>query len=242
MPTWETDEMLVLNKVGASYGEVRALDNVSMYVDRGEIVALLGANGAGKTSTLRCITGLLKISQGTIRFLGEPIENRRTVDIVGRGISMVFEGRRLFPELTVRENLLAGGFLVRDAAEVRARMAHVYEMFPRLAERRSQLAGSLSGGEQQMLAIARSLMSEPLLLLMDEPSMGLAPRLVDEVFQIMTEINASGTTILLVEQNARRALEIASRAYVLEAGEIVLSGSGVELLDNEAVRAAYLGM
>lgn len=242
MPTWGTDEMLVLNKVGASYGEVRALDNVSINVDRGEIVALLGANGAGKTSTLRCITGLLKISQGTIRFLGEPIENRRTVDIVGRGISMVFEGRRLFPELTVRENLLAGGFLVRDAAEVRARMAHVHEMFPRLAERRSQLAGSLSGGEQQMLAIARSLMSEPLLLLMDEPSMGLAPRLVDEVFQIMTEINASGTTILLVEQNARRALEIASRAYVLEAGEIVLSGSGVELLDNEAVRAAYLGM
>jgi branched-chain amino acid transport system ATP-binding protein len=234
--------MLVLHEVTASYGDVRALRGVSMRVDEGEIVALLGANGAGKTSTLRCICGLLRVGGGTIEFLSKQIQAQRTVDIVKQGISMVFEGRRLFPELTVEENMLAGGFTVASSTERRARAAELSEMFPRLAERTSQLAGSLSGGEQQMLAVARALMSRPALLLLDEPSMGLAPKIVDDVFQLMARINASGTTILLVEQNAQRALEIASRAYVLQSGEVALSGTSRELLDNEGVRAAYLGM
>jgi branched-chain amino acid transport system ATP-binding protein len=234
--------MLALRDVSASYGEVRALSGISIRVERGEVVALLGANGAGKTSILRCVCGLLKTTTGTIDFLGEQIQNHRTVDIVRRGISMVFEGRRLFSELTVEENMLVGGYGVGNARERRARVAELSEMFPRLAERRSQLAGSLSGGEQQMLAIARALMSEPALLLLDEPSMGLAPKIVDDVFHLMGRINASGTTVLLVEQNAQRALEVASRAYVLQAGEVALSGSARELFDNEAVREAYLGM
>jgi len=234
--------MLQLSEVSASYGEVGALSGVSMRVERGEVVALLGANGAGKTSALRCVCGLLKTTTGTIEFLGEEIQNLRTVDIVRRGISMVFEGRRLFSELTVEENMLVGGYGVGNARQRRARMAEISQMFPRLDERRSQLAGSLSGGEQQMLAVARALMSEPTLLLLDEPSMGLAPKIVDDVFQLMGRISGSGTTILLVEQNAQRALEVASRAYVLQAGEIALSGTAQELLDNEAVRQAYLGM
>jgi branched-chain amino acid transport system ATP-binding protein len=234
--------MLVLSHVTASYGDVRALNDVSLEVKKGEIFALLGANGAGKSSTLRSIVGLLKVSQGTIEFLGQRIENRNPVDIVKRGISMVFEGRRIFPELTVRENLVAGAYLIKDAKIRQERMAELLERFPRLAERQSQLAGSLSGGEQQMLAIARALISKPSLLLMDEPSMGLAPKVVDEVFRIIVELNAAGTTILLVEQNAQRALEIATRAAVLETGHVVLAGSAAELLNNEKVRAAYLGM
>lgn len=234
--------MLVLNNVSASYGDVRALDNVSLKVDRGEIFALLGANGAGKTSTLRSIVGLLKVSQGTIEFLGQRIENHNPVDIVRRGISLVFEGRRVFPELTVRENLIAGAYMVKDAKVRQERMAELFERFPRLAERQSQLAGSLSGGEQQMLAIARALITKPSLLLMDEPSMGLAPKVVDEVFRVIVELNTAGTTILLVEQNAQRALEIATRAAVLETGRVVLTGKADELLHHERVRTAYLGM
>lgn len=234
--------MLVLNNVSASYGDVRALDNVSLQVDKGEIFALLGANGAGKTSTLRSIVGLLKVSQGTIEFLGQRIENRNPVDIVKRGISLVFEGRRVFPELTVRENLIAGAYMVKDAKVRHERMSELFARFPRLAERQSQLAGSLSGGEQQMLAIARALISNPSLLLMDEPSMGLAPKVVDEVFQVIIELNTAGTTILLVEQNAQRALEIATRAAVLETGRVVLTGKAEDLLHHEQVRAAYLGM
>lgn len=241
-PTWGKKEMLVLSHVTASYGDVRALNDVSLEVKKGEIFALLGANGAGKSSTLRSIVGLLKISQGAIEFLGQRIENRNPVDIVRRGISMVFEGRRIFPELTVRENLVAGAYLIKDAKVRQERMAELFERFPRLAERQSQLAGSLSGGEQQMLAIARALISKPSLLLMDEPSMGLAPKVVDEVFRIIVELNAAGTTILLVEQNAQRALEIATRAAVLETGHVALAGSAAELLNNEKVRAAYLGM
>ena len=234
--------MLVLDSVSASYGDVPALKNVSLHVKQGEIFALLGANGAGKTSTLHSIVGLVKVSQGTIEFLGERIENRSTVSIVRRGISLVFEGRRLFPELTVRENMLAGAYVVKDPVTRQTRLLELFDRFPRLAERESQLAGSLSGGEQQMLAIARALISKPALLLMDEPSMGLAPLVVDEVFRVIAELNAAGTTILLVEQNAHRALEIASRAAVLETGNIALSGSADELLDNEAVRSAYLGI
>lgn len=234
--------MLVLNNVSASYGDVRALDNVSLKVDRGEIFALLGANGAGKTSTLRSIVGLLKVSQGTIEFLGQRIENHNPVDIVRRGISLVFEGRRVFPELTVRENLIAGAYMVKDAKVRQERMAELFERFPRLAERQSQLAGSLSGGEQQMLAIARALITKPSLLLMDEPSMGLAPKVVDEVFRVIVELNTAGTTILLVEQNAQRALEIATYAAVLETGRVVLTGKADELLHHERVRTAYLGM
>jgi branched-chain amino acid transport system ATP-binding protein len=234
--------MLELREVRALYGNVLALDGVSMTVNRGEIVALLGANGAGKTSTLRSVIGLLGTRQGSITFEGDQIENRSTVEIVRRGISMVFEGRRLFPELTVKENLVAGGFLLDNSELLKSRLSQMCEMFPRLAERQSQLAGSLSGGEQQMLAIARALMSSPALLLMDEPSMGLAPKIVDDVFRVLESINSRGTTVLLVEQNARRALEVASRAYVLETGKVALSGTATELLSNEAVRSAYLGM
>ncbi|MGQ9492472.1 MAG: ABC transporter ATP-binding protein [Anaerolineae bacterium] len=234
--------MLVLSNVSASYGDVRALDHISLEVKKGEIFALLGANGAGKSSTLRSIIGLLKVTQGTIEFLGQRIENRNPVDIVRRGISLVFEGRRVFPELTVRENLIAGAYMIKDAKVRHERMMELFERFPRLAERHSQLAGSLSGGEQQMLAIARALISKPLLLLMDEPSMGLAPKVVDEVFRIITELNIAGTTILLVEQNAQRALEIATRAAVLETGRVVLTGTAAELLHHEQVRTAYLGM
>ncbi|HUT16081.1 MAG TPA: ABC transporter ATP-binding protein [Anaerolineae bacterium] len=234
--------MLVLDSVSASYGDIRALNNVSLHIKRGEIFALLGANGAGKTSTLHSIVGLLKVSHGTIEFLGERIENHSTVDIVRRGISLVFEGRRLFPELTVRENMLAGAYMVKDAPTRETTLLELFDRFPLLAERQSQIAGSLSGGEQQMLAIARALISKPSLLLMDEPSMGLAPLVVDEVFKVIAELNVAGTTILLVEQNAHRALEIASRAAVLETGSLALSGTSGELLDNEAVRSAYLGI
>jgi branched-chain amino acid transport system ATP-binding protein len=234
--------MLVLNSVNASYGDVHALKGVSLRVEKGEIFALLGANGAGKSSTLRSIVGLLKIQQGSIEFQGQRIDNRSTVDIVRRGISLVFEGRHVFPELTVHENMLAGAYLVRDAKTRRERTTELYDRFPLLAERQSQVAGSLSGGEQQMLAIARALISKPKLLLMDEPSMGLAPKVVDEVFEVVVKLNSEGTTVLLVEQNARRALEIATRASVLETGSVVLSGTAGELLDQEAVRTAYLGM
>jgi len=234
--------MLVLNSVSASYGDVHALKGVSLRVEKGEIFALLGANGAGKSSTLRSIVGLLKIQQGSIEFQGERIDNHSTVDIVRRGISLVFEGRHVFPELTVHENMLAGAYLVRDAKTRRERTTELYDRFPRLAERQSQVAGSLSGGEQQMLAIARALISKPKLLLMDEPSMGLAPKVVDEVFEVVAKLNSEGTTVLLVEQNARRALEIATRGSVLETGSVVLSGTAGELLDQEAVRTAYLGM
>jgi branched-chain amino acid transport system ATP-binding protein len=234
--------MLVLNSVSASYGDVRALNDISFRVEKGEIFALLGANGAGKSSTLRSIVGLLKVSQGSIEFLGERVENRRTPEIVRRGMSLVFEGRHVFPELTVRENMLAGAYMVRDSRQRQQSMERLFERFPRLSERQSQLAGSLSGGEQQMLAIARALISEPCMLLMDEPSMGLAPMVVDEIFRVIVELNAAGTTILLVEQNARKALEVASRASVLETGRVVLSGKASDLLNNEAVRTAYLGM
>ena len=234
--------MLVLNDVMASYGDLRALNGVSLRVEQGEIFALLGANGAGKSTTLRSILGLIKVRGGTIEFQGQRIDNQSTSKIVKSGISLVFEGRHVFPELTVLENILAGAYLVRDTRIVEQRTQELFEQFPRLAERKSQLAGSLSGGEQQMLAIARALIAKPTLLLMDEPSMGLAPLVVDEVFRVMVDLNKKGTTILLVEQNARRALEVAHHASVLESGQVVLSGTPAELLENRAVQTAYLGM
>lgn len=233
--------MLNLDRVTASYGSIPALRDVSLEVRDGEVVALLGANGAGKTTTLRCIVGLLRPQGGRVTFRGEDITRRSTVEVVRKGVSMVFEGRRVFPELTVWENLLIGGYLVKEAGERQRLLAQMLDRFPRLAERKGQLAGSLSGGEQQMLAIARALMSRPSLLLLDEPSMGLAPKVVDEVFEIIVGLHREGTTILLVEQNAARALEIADRAYVLETGSIVLQGTAKDLLDDPTVRRAYLG-
>jgi branched-chain amino acid transport system ATP-binding protein len=234
--------MLVLSDVEASYGDLRALNGVSLRVEKGEIFALLGANGAGKSTTLRCIVGLMKVRGGTIEFEGRRIENQTTSTIVKSGIGLVFEGRHVFPELTVLENLLAGAYLVKEARAVEQRTQELFEQFPRLAERKSQQAGSLSGGEQQMLAIARALIAKPTLLLMDEPSMGLAPKVVDEVFRVVVDLNQKGTTVLLVEQNARRALEVAHHASVLESGQVVLTGTPAELLQNRAVQTAYLGM
>lgn len=233
--------ILSVEGVSAAYGEIQALRNASLTVEKGEIVALLGANGAGKTTLLRCIIGLLKPQSGQIVFQGEPILGKTAVDMVRKGMSMVFEGRRVFSELTVLENLVIGGYTLRDREIRRRRLDSLLERFPHLAERRGQLAGSLSGGEQQMLAIARALMSEPDLLLLDEPSMGLAPKIVDDVFETIHDLNTGGTTVLLVEQNAARALEYAQRAYILETGSIVLSGAGKDLLNDRRVQTAYLG-
>ena len=234
--------MLKIDNVTLSYGMINALKGISFEVKEGEIVTLIGANGAGKTSTLRAISGLEKIKDGTITFNGEVISKKtNTVKIVSSGLVQVPEGRHIFPEMTVYENLLLGAYLNNNKEEIKKDIENVYEKFPRLKERQNQLAGTLSGGEQQMLAISRALMAKPKLLLLDEPSMGLAPLLVREIFEIIKEINKQGTTILLVEQNARMALSIADRAYVLETGKIVLSGTGKELSESEEIKKAYLG-
>lgn len=234
--------MLKLDKVNLHYGMIHALKDVSLEVHEGEIVTLIGANGAGKTSTLRSISGLEKISNGEIWYLGNNISKKSdTRKIVSSGLIQVPEGRRIFPDMSVQENLQMGAFLQKDKSDIQKSMEEVYEWFPRLKEREKQLAGTLSGGEQQMLAMGRALMAKPKLLLLDEPSMGLAPLLVREIFEIIKEINKQGTTILLVEQNARMALSIASRAYVLENGRIVLSGTGKELSQSEEIQKAYLG-
>jgi len=233
--------MLALKDVVAGYDEAIVLKGITLEVGEGEIVALLGPNGAGKSTTLKTILGLVRIRSGAIEFRGRRIDHRPTAEIVQSGISMVFEGRRVFPELSVAENLIMGGYTLRRHTERKRQMESVFLRFPRIAQRRNQIAGSLSGGEQQMLAIGRALMSDPTLLIMDEPSMGLAPAIVDEVFAIISEISTRGTTILLVEQNANRALEIASRAYVLESGEVVLSDTASRLIGNEQIQMAYLG-
>jgi branched-chain amino acid transport system ATP-binding protein len=234
--------MLKVNSVSAAYGPIRALHDVSLEVSEGQIVALLGANGAGKSSTLRVISGLLRPSDGSVAFLGEPIHHRSPESIVALGISHVPEGRELFAELTVLENLELGAYTRRDRDGIRRDIDRVCEYFPILAERREQHASSLSGGEQQMLAIARGLMSRPKLLLLDEPSLGLAPLIVKEIFEIIETINREEkVTILLVEQNANMALSIAAYAYVLETGRIALSDTGHSLRANEAVRRSYLG-
>jgi branched-chain amino acid transport system ATP-binding protein len=234
--------VLELREVDVLYGRVRALQGVSLHVDGGEVVALIGSNGAGKTTTLRAISGLVRPASGAVILDGEPIHTLGAEVIARRGVAHAPEGRRLFSRMTVRENLEMGAFSRRDGAELRADYERVYDLFPRLRERSGQLAGSLSGGEQQMVAIGRALMARPRVLLLDEPSLGLAPILVDAIFEVVREINSHGTTILLIEQNALLALDIAQRAYVLETGSIALSGFAAELRESEAVQRAYLGM
>ena len=233
--------MLNLDKINVYYGAIHAIKDISIEVNEGEIVTLIGANGAGKSTTLRTISGLLKPKTGTVKFEGQDIAGLPAQGIVSLGISQVPEGRRVFANMTVMENLELGAYLRSDKKEIKEDLKSVFERFPRLAERRGQLSGTLSGGEQQMLAMGRALMSRPRLLLLDEPSMGLAPLFVKEIFSIIKEINASGTTVLLVEQNANMALSIAHKAYVLETGRIILSGDAKELAASEEVRKAYLG-
>lgn len=231
--------MLEIKDLHVNYGAVHALNGVSMTVKDGEIVSLIGANGAGKTTTLRTITGLEKAASGSIVFDGHDLRKTEPSKIITLKLAHVPEGRHIFPQMTVEENLEMGAFT--DPTDTAKTMADVYERFPRLKERKRQLAGTLSGGEQQMLAVGRALMSRPKLLMMDEPSLGLAPLVVRDIFSIIQEINKQGVTILLIEQNANMALKIADVGYVLETGRITLTGSGKELLSNDAVRAAYLG-
>lgn len=233
--------MLKVTDLAVSYGAIKALRGISFDVNAGEIITLIGSNGAGKTTTLHAISNIIKKSAGEIRFEDESIGDIAPDAIVKKGLIHVPEGRRIFANLTVKENLEMGAFTRTDKAEIKADMEMVYEMFPRLKERLKQISGTLSGGEQQMLAMGRALMSKPKLLLLDEPSMGLAPILVDEIFSIIQQINKAGTTILLVEQNAYKALSIASRAYILETGLITKSGNAKDLIKDNSVKAAYLG-
>ena len=223
------------------YRAIHALQGISLTVNRGEIVALIGGNGAGKSSTLNSISGVVEITSGSITYQDENVTSIPTDQIVRKGLVQVPEGRHIFPRMTVQENLEMGAFLKNDPAQIHRDLDRVYELFPRMKERRSQAGGTLSGGEQQMLAIGRGLMGNPDLMLLDEPSMGLSPILVEQIFDIIVDINAQGTSILLVEQNAQMALAVADRGYVLETGEIVLTGTGLELLNNPKVQAAYLG-
>jgi branched-chain amino acid transport system ATP-binding protein len=233
--------LLSVNNLEICYGVISALQGVSLQIDAGEIVTLIGANGAGKTTLLRAISGLLSPREGSIVFNGEAIDRLAPHEIVRRGISHVPEGRQIFANLTVRENLELGGFQVRSRDELRARADRCYSLFPVLAERREQRGGTLSGGEQQMLAIGRALMAQPKLLLLDEPSLGLAPLVVRKIFQIIREINSTGTTVFLVEQNAHMALTIAHRAYVLQTGQVIKSDVAAKLLEDPDVKKAYLG-
>lgn len=232
--------MLKVENINVHYGVINAIKNVSFEVNQGEIVALIGANGAGKTSTMHAISGLLKVTDGHIKFLDEDICKLPAHKVVAKGLAQVPEGRRIFSQLTVEENLEMGAYLRTDN-KVNDDLENVYKRFPRLKERKNQQAGTLSGGEQQMLAMGRALMSKPKLLLLDEPSMGLSPILVNEIFDIIKEINKDGVTILLVEQNANKALSIAHRAYVLETGAITISGDAKDVAANPKVREAYLG-
>ena len=234
-----SENILHIDNLQVRYGGIEAVKGVSFDVREGEIVTLIGANGAGKSSTLRSIAGLEKPAGGTINFRGDDITGRDPTTIVKKGVTLVPEGRRIFPDLTVLENLKVGAYLRHD--DINSDLAWVYELFPRLKERSWQLGGTLSGGEQQMLAVGRALMSRPKLMMMDEPSLGLAPLVVKDIFSIIKEINQQGVTILLIEQNANMALKIADEAYVMETGSITLSGTGAELLQNEGVKAAYLG-
>lgn len=233
--------MLEVESLCVSYGEAKILDDVTLSVNAGEIVALLGANGAGKTTTLKTISGLTRSSSGQIRLEGKPITGLPPDQVVARGIAQVPEGRRIFPQLTVEENLKAGAHLLSERRQLLANLEQMYALFPRLKERRTQLGQTLSGGEQQMLALGRAMMSEPKMLLLDEPSLGLAPLIVLEVARWIRSFSQRGITVLLVEQNAKLALSLASRAYVLERGRVVLSGRAVELRNNPKVVASYLG-
>ena len=231
--------MLKVDDIHVYYGQIHAIKGVSFEVHEGEVVSLIGANGAGKSTVLKTISGLLRPKSGTITFLGSDITHTEAYKLVNRGLAQVPEGRRIFLQMTVRENLDMGAYTQKDVSE--ADMEEVFRRFPRLTEREKQIAGTLSGGEQQMLAMGRAMMSHPKLLMLDEPSMGLAPILVEQIFDIIREFHASGTTILLVEQNAGKALAIADRAYVLEQGRITLSGTGADLAASDAVKKAYLG-
>ena len=233
--------MLTVTDLSVNYGVIPALKKISFEVNEGEVIALIGANGAGTTTTLHTVTGLVQAASGKIEFEGTDITRVPAHKIVAMGMAHVPEGRRVFPEMTVLQNLMLGAYTRKDAAEKQASLEQVYRHSPRLKERVKQLAGTLSGGEQQMLAMGRALMSKPKILLMDEPSMGLSPILVSEIFNIIEEVSKEGTTVLLVEQNAKKALSIADRAYVLETGEISLTGSAKDLLSNDEIRKAYLG-
>lgn len=233
--------MLKIENLSISYGAIEAVKNVSFEVNEGEVVTLIGANGAGKTSILRTISGLVRPSEGSISYLGNQIQKTAARKIIADGLAQVPEGRHVFPGLTVLENLEMGAFLNNNKDQNQANLEHVFNRFPRLEERKNQDAATLSGGEQQMLAMGRALMSQPKLLLLDEPSMGLAPIFIQEIFDIIQDIQKQGTTVLLIEQNANKALSIADRGYVLETGKIVLSGTGQELLASDEVRKAYLG-
>lgn len=234
------DCILNVENINVYYGAIHAIKDVSFEVLDGEVVALIGANGAGKSTTLKTLSGLLRSKTGTIEFMGEDIMHAPADKLVARGLAHVPEGRRVFAQMTVEENLEMGAY-TRSNSEIAPGLERVYEHFLRLKERRRQVAGTLSGGEQQMLAMGRALMSSPKLLMLDEPSMGLAPILIEQIFQIVQDLHKAGTTILLVEQNAQMALAIASRAYVMETGKVTLSGSGEDLLHNDDVRRAYLG-
>ena len=233
--------MLEIRDLQVYYGVIQAIKGISFEVNKGEVVALIGANGAGKTTTLHTITGLLSPKSGHVVFEGRDITKVPAHKIVSMGMAHVPEGRRVFAELSVYENLKMGAYTRRDKGEIEESLKNIYRRFPRLEERKNQMAGTLSGGEQQMLAMGRALMSKQKLILMDEPSMGLSPILVNEIFDIIRSVSESGTTVLLVEQNAKKALSIANRAYVLETGKIVLSGDAKELLEDEAIKKAYLG-
>ena len=231
--------VLQVENINVYYGSIHAVKDVSFHVEQGEVVTLIGANGAGKSTTLNTVAGLLHSRAGSVRFLGEELRHVPGHKLVGRGMALVPEGRRIFQQMTVQENLDMGGYC--RGGDLSADMERVYERFPRLKERRRQVAGTLSGGEQQMLAMGRALMSHPKLLMLDEPSMGLAPLLVEQIFEIIRQLHADGTTILLVEQNAQAALAVADRGYVLETGRIVTEGSGAALLESDAIKRAYLG-
>ncbi len=232
-------KILEIKNLSVSYGGIEAIKNISLDVEAGSIVTLIGSNGAGKSSTLRSIAGIVKAKSGEVLFEGENILGLSPDQIVKRGVTLVPEGRRVFPNLTVAENLHVGAYLRKD--DIKPDLEYVYELFPRLKERSWQFAGTLSGGEQQMLAVGRAMMARPKLIMMDEPSLGLAPLIVQGIFDIIRTINKAGITVLLIEQNANMALKVADYAYVMQTGEITLSGTGAELLENEEVKAAYLG-
>ena len=233
--------MLEVKDLEVYYGVIQAIKGISFHVEEGEVIALIGANGAGKTTTLQTITGMLNAQAGSIQFEGTELTKIPAHKIVSMGMAHVPEGRRVFAQLSVLENLKLGAYTRKDKTEIEESLKRVYKSFPRLEERKNQLAGTLSGGEQQMLAMGRALMSKPRIVLMDEPSMGLSPIFVEEIFNIIKEISAEGTTVLLVEQNAKKALSIADRAYVLETGKIVLEGDAKDLLNDESIKKAYLG-
>jgi branched-chain amino acid transport system ATP-binding protein len=234
-------KLLELDHLAVSYGQIQAVKGIDLHVNEGELVCLIGGNGAGKTTTLKGICGLQPVKSGSIRYAGASITGKPAFELVRRGLAMVPEGRGVFGALTIEENLAMGAYARKDRAAIAGELEHVYTLFPRLKERRKQTAGTLSGGEQQMLAIGRALLSKPRLLLLDEPSMGLAPLMVQKVFETVLAVAASGVTILLIEQNAKLALEVSNRGYVMESGEITLSGDAKALLHDPKVRAAYLG-